>query len=360
MPARFRASLTEAPVTFSEPLKKHLPASRALAQNPRRALPQIKLTTGAKDGEWFPRRDLLSSNGDDRNFVAEIDNDGVARLRFGDGDCGRMPEAETVFTAAYRVGNGLAGNVGAETISRIVFDKTKFDGLSVRNPLAAHGGVAAEPVVEVKLFAPRAFRRELLRAITADDYAAIVMRDFPEAVQRAGAELRWTGSWHEARVAIDPRGPEEADPLLLREIERHLRPYQRIGHDVRVVQARYVPLSIVFTICIRPHFLRGHVEAALRDAFAAGPRANGAPGFFHPDKLTFGSGIYLSQLVAAAQAIEGVESVQVTTLQRLFEAPNHEIENGVLPLGGLEVAQLDNDLRAPDRGQLKFNLKGGR
>jgi hypothetical protein len=65
-------------------------------------------------------------------------------------------------------------------------------------------------------------------------------------------------------------------------------------------------------------------------------------------------------LVGAVQAVEGVESVSVTKLQRLFEEPKHEIARGVLPLGALEVAQLDNDLRAPEKGQLKLDLKGGR
>jgi hypothetical protein len=360
-PARFRARLKRTPVTYCEPLKKDLPASSLLRQNPRCALPQIGLAAEPGAVKWLPRRHLLSSNGDDPSFLVEIDNDGIARLRFGDGDCGRMPDANTTFQANYRVGNGPAGNVGAEKISRIVFDhKRSGDSLGVRNPMAARGGAEPEPIAEAKLFAPRAFRKELRRAITADDYAAIVMRDFSESVQRAGAELRWTGSWYEARVAIDPRGAEEAPPALLRKIERHLRRYRRIGHDVRAVQARYVPLHIEFAICVLSHFLRGHVEAALREVFTSRTRGNGEPGFFHPDNLTFGQGIYLSRLVATAQAVEGVESVRVTALRRLFEAPNHEIETGILPLGALEVAQLDNDLRSPEKGRLKFDMKGGR
>jgi hypothetical protein len=360
-PARFRALLKRTPLTYCEPLKKDLPASSLLWQNPRCALPQIGLAAEPGAVKWLPRRHLLSSTGDDPSFLVEIDNDGIARLRFGDGDCGRLPEANTTFQAKYRVGNGPAGNVGAEKISRIVFEeKRSGDSLGVRNPMAARGGAAPEPIAEAKLFAPRAFRKELRRAITADDYAAIVMRDFPESVQRAGGELRWTGSWYEARVAIDPRGTEEVVPALLRKIERHLRRFRRIGHDVRAVPARYVPLYIELGICVLPHFLRGHVEAALREVFTSRTRANGEPGFFHPDNLTFGQGIYLSRLIAAAQAVEGIESVWVTALRRLFEAPNHEIENGILPLGALEVAQLDNDLRSPEKGRLKLDMKGGR
>jgi hypothetical protein len=38
-------------------------------------------------------------------------------------------------------------------------------------------------------------------------------------------------------------------------------------------------------------------------------------GFFHPDNLTFGEGVYLSKLVAAAQAVPGVEGVTVKTFR---------------------------------------------
>jgi hypothetical protein len=86
----------------------------------------------------------------------------------------------------------------------------------------------------------------------------------------------------------------------------------------------------------------------------------GKRGFFHPDNMTFGQGIYLSQVVAAAQAVEGVESVGVTRFERLYEGPNGEIAAGVLLLGPLEIARLDNDPGFPERGRLTLKLEGGR
>jgi len=61
---------------------------------------------------------------------------------------------------------------------------------------------------------------------------------------------------------------------------------------------------------------------------------------------------YLSRLIATAQAVAGVESVTVRKLQRRFAEPNCEIEDGVLPLGAKEVAQLDNDPSFPEHGKL--------
>ena len=114
------------------------------------------------------------------------------------------------------------------------------------------------------------------------------------------------------------------------------------------------------TICVQRHFLRGHAKAALLDVFSNRIRPNGKPGFFHPDNLTFGQGIALSKLVATAQAVPGVQSVEVTTLERRFEGPNNELEQAFLPIGPLEIAQLDNDPSFPERGKLEFKMVGGR
>jgi predicted phage baseplate assembly protein len=275
-----------------------------------------------------------------------------------------MPDAGMTFTATYRRGNGKAGNVGAETLQYIVTrDLRSGSTMKPRNPMAARGGLEREPISEVKMFAPGAFKKTIERAITAEDYALLAQRnpnpDKPK-VQLASAQLRWTGSWHEARVDIDPFGAEELSDKLRNERKGYLYPYRRIGHDLSVAEARYVSLDIALEILVAPRYLRGHVESALRDVLSDRVLENGRSGFFHADNLTFGGGIYLSALVAAAQAVDGVTACAVTKLQRLFESANDEIENGVLPLGKNEIARLDNDPNFPEHGRLKLNLQGGR
>jgi predicted phage baseplate assembly protein len=291
-----------------------------------------------------------------------MEDDRRARLRFGNNELGRFPNAETLFQAQYRIGNGTIGNVGAESITHIVFRNNLPNGVNIalRNPLPASGGTNPELTLEGKLFAPHVFRKALQRAITADDYAQIVMRDFPNKVQRAAAKLCWTGSWFEVLVAIDPLGTEATDEELLCEITQHLYRYRRIGHDVVVAQASYVALDIAMTVCVLPHYLRGHVKFALLNVFSSQSMPDGSKGFFHPDNLSFGEGIYLSKLVATAQAVEGVESVVVTKLERFFAGPNQEKENGLLPLGAFEVARLDNDPSFPENGKFTLDMRGGR
>lgn len=390
IPGPFRPKLTKAPLTFSERFPtgdstkpKWPPAACLLTQDVRKALPQVWLNS-RPDKNWEAQYDLIESRQDDAHFVVEIDNDGIAHLRFGDGELGLKPPAGMTFGATdrtgnspadilgadkipllgatYRIGNGAVGNVGAETISRLVLKDTTLSGvfIIVRNPLPAQGGRNAEPLAEAKLFAPHDFRdpKKIQRAIIADDYEKITERN--PTVQQASAALVWTGSWYEADTAIDPLGREDADDASLTQIATYLEKYRRVGHDLRVIAARYVPLDLKLEVCALPHYQRAHVKTALLDFFSNRVLTGGKLGFFHPDNLTFGEGIFLSKIVATAQAVPGVECVKVTRFQRLFESANREIENGVLALRVNEVAQLDNDPSYPEHGKLEIQVAGGR
>jgi hypothetical protein len=357
--------LPRSPVTFSEPLGTLASASAAIAQDPRKALPRVELTGTPADPEqavetWRPVLDLLASSPADDVFVVEVDDELVAHLRFGDGELGRHPAAGESFSAAYRTGNGTSGNVGADTITRLVFEEGSESGaaLTVTNPLPATGGTDPEPVADAKLLGPSAFRTTIERAITADDYATLAERD--PRLQRAAASLEWTGSWYEARVGVDPLGTDEPPAALLRDVEAQLERYRRIGHDLAVVAADYVPLDLALTVCVLPDYLRGHVEGAVLDVLSARRLRDGTLGLFHPDNESFGTVVALSTIVAAVQAVQGVESVVVTRLQRLDEPPAGELEQGFLPLGPLEIAQLDNDPDFPEHGRLTLDVRGGR
>ena len=375
---KLRPTLSQTNLTFSQPLvpckvkrngcrrTEYTPASSLLIQDARTALPAITLTEASTEeskSSWWPKLDLLGSTDDDPHFVVEVEDDRTAYLRFGTHGCGQAPTAGASFHARYRVGNGVAGNVGAESITHIVFREdvgAPDTFLKVRNPLPAAGGTNPEPVAEAKLFAPHAFKKTLKRAITAQDYEAIVLRDFGDKVQRAAARLQWTGSWYQVFIAIDPLADEEVDEDLLHDIKHHLNRYRRIGHDLVIAQARYVPIEVKLCVQVLPHYLRAHVKLALQEAFSNRNLPGGRKGFFHPDNLSFGEGIHLSKLVAVAQAIPGVENAVVTQLKRQFICAETELEDGILPIGLFEIAQLDQDPNFPEHGNLILDIRGGR
>ena len=360
-----------APLTWAEPLPGQAPVCQLLARDPRFALPQLKvyggalgdvLVTGPPDPRWrwTAHHDLLQSGPDDRHCVVEIDDDGAAHLRFGDGVQGAQPQAGDFFRAASRIGNGPAGNVGRDSIVWLALKSGVLSAdLRPRNPLPASGGTAPESLAEVKQYAPGAFRAHPLRAIVADDYAMFAARA-PE-LQGAAAALEWNGSGYEAHVVVDPLGRESLPATLASRIAAELDRYRRIGHDVAVSGACYVPLRIDVLVCVLPEFLTAHVEAELRDRFGAGLRRDGTPGFFHPDRLQLGAPVFVSALLAEAQAVTGVAHVELRTLARVDGGVQGEVpDDGVLHLAAREIVQVDNDPDHPDHGSIAFTLGGGR
>ena len=330
------------------------PAAAALSQHPRKALPAVTVTgynaDGTEAGEWMPWRDLLTATPDTKAFVGETETDGRLTLRFGDGVNGAPPPPGGRIEIGYRVGNGAAGNVGAEAIAHLV----RCDGadeaiLAVRNPLPARGGTEPEPLDEVRRLAPLTPRRVRLRAITADDYAELASA--VPGVQRAAADLRWTGSGTEVHIAVDATGTGAAGDRLLARVEHTLDGVRRIGHDLVVQPAIAVPIDLELSVCAAAGYQRGHVHDAVRRAVLA---------LFDPDAVTFGGPVRISRVVAAAAAVPGVTSVTVTRLRRLFDQDEGELDDGLLRIGPLEVAQLDDDRNQPENGRLRIDIGGGR
>ena len=196
-----------------------------------RAVPEIFLRTSIDPNvpAWHPKRDLLNSNPTALEFVVEIDTDSAAYLRFGDNLLGKRPESGTQFTATYRVGNGVAGNVGAESLAHIVTGLTAIS--LVRNPLSAQGGVEPETIEDVRQRAPAAFRTQE-RAVTEADYAEVTQRD--KRVQRAAATFRWTGSWHTVFLTVDRLGGLLVDDPFKTSIRDFVERYRMAGYDLEV------------------------------------------------------------------------------------------------------------------------------
>ncbi len=357
VPPRFRPVLEDQPLTFAAPFDATASAASAMSWDVQTAMPAISLSSllNADTATWSPKRDLLNSAPDAAEFVVEIDSDGAAYLRFGDDLLGKRPDPGTQFTATYRVGNGVAGNVGAESLAHIV---TGLAAVSlVRNPLPAQGGVEPETLEDVRQRAPAAFRTQE-RAVTEADYAEVTQRD--KRVQRAAATFRWTGSWHTVFLTVDRLGGLLVDDPFKTSIRDFVERYRMAGYDLEVDAPEFVSLQIEMHVCVQPDYFRSDVEAALLQIFSNQILPDGTRGIFHPDNFTFGQTVYLSPLVATAQATDGVASVQVTVFQREGQDDVKPLQDGFLPMGRLEIARCDNDPNFAERGVFVLTMGGGK
>jgi hypothetical protein len=361
---RFHPLLDKGPLTQAAPyVEKQLAngggpvfmsAASATRWDLRDVLPEVRLED-SDNAEWFPARDLLASEPADRRFVAEVEADGRAYLRFGDDRFGLRPARNTGFTARYRVGNGVRGNVGADALAYVVTEDN--DVLGAYNPLPTQGGIEPESIEEVRQNAPSAFRVQE-RSVTPEDYAEVAQRH-PQ-VQRAAATIRWTGSWYTVFLTVDRFGGRPVDAEFEEELRVHLERYRLAGHDLEVDGPRYVPLEIEMLVCVLPEYFRSDVKATLLEVFGNQTRPDGRRGVFHPDNFTFGQPVYLSRLYEAAQGVKGVDWVDIRRFRRQGVPDDTALAAGELSLHRLEIARLDNDPNFPENGVLGLIMEGGK
>lgn len=354
---RYFPQLSLSPVTFAWPFDLTVPASRFLAPSPAgtaRPVPQI-VVQDDQGQEWEALDDLLSSNDTQLVYVLEIERDGRAFLRFGDGQYGVAPEAGARFQARYRVGNGTAGNVGRDTLAHIVTNVSSI--VAVRNPLTAAGGVDPETIEHICQQAPFAFRTQL-RAVTKDDYGVMAERD--PAIREARGTFRWTGSWYTAFVSVDPTAEGGLDSSLLSATRTRLNLVRTAGVDLDVEGAVIVGLRVEMNICVDPDYFQADVKRALMELFSAGTLCDGRPGALNPENFTFGQTIYTSPFVAAAQRVQGVAAARLAVFQRMDDPSTDGVALGYLTLGRLEIARCDNNPNRLDLGVFVLHMDGGK
>jgi hypothetical protein len=364
--ARYRPLLQQSPITFADPYDPTASANAAFAKRVLDALlPVILLSVPGEADTWSPLRDLLSSRFDVKQFVVEVENDGSAYLRFGDGIFGERPVPGTDFHARYRVGNGITGNIGPDSFFHVgsddpavVSDLSNPVVTAVSNPLPAIGGLDPETLEAVRQRAPYAFRIQN-RAVTEQDYGDIAQR-CDSSLQRAVGTFRWTGSWHTVFIAADRKGGVAVDDTFRTNLKQCMDFYRMAGHDLEVDAPIFVSLEIDMDVCVKPDYFASDVEEALLNVLSNRALPDGSRGTFYPDNFTFGQTVYLGPIYALVQSTAGVDSVRITKFQRQGIDSNIALDAGKLELNRLEIARLDNDPNFSEHGILKLNMLGGR
>jgi hypothetical protein len=335
-----------------------LSASKIMDFDPKEAVPVITLEGAFDDvsSTWKPEQDLLESGDSDPNFVVEVEADGTATLRFGDDANGQRPDSGTVFTANYRIGNGAAGNVGPDSITRLDTTDPIFNSFSCSNPLPATGGTDPETNDQIRRRAPQAFLTQE-RAVTPADYEAAA--GLNPLVNRASAVLRWTGSWYTVFLTVEPEGGGNLSQSLEKSLKKSVGAWRLAGQDLQLDSPQYVSLQIELSICVDPDYFNADVQQALLQVLSNRVLPNGQKGLFYPDNFTFGKKVYLSKVYAAARSVPGVIGVTAETFG--IQGTNTDYTtSGEIPMGHLQVARLDNDPSFPDHGQLTLHMEGGK
>lgn len=275
-------------------------------------------------------------------------------LRFGDGEFGTVPAGGTIFQVTYRLGNGRASNVPPDAITH--FDPSYSFVKAVTNPLAALDGQDPETPTEVRQLAPEAFRYLTYRAVQPEDYAEAAER-LPW-VQRAGAKLRWTGSWLTLFATPDPLGAATMTETQRTELGEQLDRFRQAGREAYGAGPRYADLDLEMVICVEPYAYAGEVKEAVQAVLLGLRGPNARPGFFSADNFSFGTPLRRSALEGAIQSVPGVRAVKSIRIRRRGWFTWRPLEL-TFEVGQDYVIRVENDLLHPGRGSLQLTMEGG-
>jgi hypothetical protein len=305
-----------------------------------------------EDGVWAPAATFHGPHGP--HTLVDLVGGGGATIRWGDGTFARQPTPGQRFLISYRLTSGADANVAADTL------RNPGPGLpaaieAVSNPLPVDDGVAPEDLRSIRDNAPVAWRDDPLFAVRTRDYAHQAER--LDWVDRASAELRWTGSWPTVRVATDPIGTLAWNDRQAGELQRLLTCAKQAGRDVVTMEPRFVALDLVLRLCLYPGVDPSRVVRRVRAALV-GPLERGQP-LFAPAHFTFGTPLDRSQVDAAVLAVPGVYAVLEVQLgargmRRLAPWDERRFSPGA---DGL--LRLDADRARPEHGSLVIEWEGG-
>ena len=329
------------------------------------------------DGGWQWVRSFMDENAslpDDEHFTLEDGNwrrvvgyqrigeeiihqdyagsDGKT-IRFGDNAFGKVPDNK-MFKVSYRLGNGRSGNVAADTLVNFDSGSVSMNFVEgITNPFAVENGINAETIEEVKQLAPEAFRAVTYRAVREEDYREAAER-LPW-VQRAGAQLRWTGSWITTFATPDPLAAVTITETQREELAVQLDRFRQAGREAVVTDPDYADIDLIITICVQPSAYPGEVEARVLTSLVGNQKTRG---FFSADNFTFGDPLRRSQLEAVVQRVPGVRATGEIQIRRRGYI-DWTVLNGPYQVGQREVLRLENDPDYPERGTLELIMEGG-
>jgi hypothetical protein len=358
--ARVNANVARA--THGETVNEILGSGDARAPNTRFALRGIPLTyvsaatpTGrraeltvrANDLLWEEVASLYARGPADRVYEIRIDDDAQASVLFGDGIEGaRLPSGDHNVRATYRKGLGLAGNVAAGRITNLLSRPLGVTGAS--NPSPATGGEDPETTDRARTNAPLTVLT-LERAVSIRDY-----RDFARAFAGiAKAHALWIPSGPARGVFLTVAGergaavPESSDTFV--NLQAALRLYGDALMPLVLKSYRDARFRVRASVRVADDadaaLVLAEVETRFRAAFAF-------------DARSFGQGVSVDEVSAAAHGVAGVVAVHVTELHR-SDTPSPAFVPRIfaaLPVASLTALPLAAELLTLDAAPLTLDL----
>ncbi|WP_426211280.1 PA14 domain-containing protein [Massilia sp. TWP1-3-3] len=298
--------------TFQRFALRQAPLTHIAAATASGAASTLALRVDGVLWQAAPRIGLLGPR--TRGYVLQLNDDGQSVVQFGDGVHGaRLPSGELNVEASYRVGLGSQGNLASGKIDLLLMRPLGLK--EVVNPVPASGGADPESGARARANAPLTVRT-LDRIVSLRD-----VQDFAAAfagIGKAQAVWLWNGAQRLVHLTVGGVDGADIDPLSAL--------HRNLAAAVDAARAPHQMLTIApgrtlwFGLDARVAVLAGQraapvlarVRLALQAAFGFAARS-------------YGQSLSGSELLAAMQAVEGVDWIDLDQM-RLRATPGGPVQ----------------------------------
>lgn len=199
----------------------------------------VSITSSGNTQTYSEASDLNNSNSSSQSFFIEPDKNKLYKISFGDNVISKRPDYNSTVAVTYRVCNGERSN-GANnfTADSTVAGQTSF---TLRAIERATGGAPIESIESVRFNAPRLYETQN-RAVTADDYKRLVLRDHNDigAVNAWGGEDNDPPIYGTVYIAVKPKVGTTISSSRKTALKLALRQYNVQSINVELADATYL------------------------------------------------------------------------------------------------------------------------
>lgn len=304
------------------------------------------LTLRANGVAWTEEPTLYHQSPNARVFSVLNHPGGVAQILTGDGVEGAtLPTGTANILASYRVGLGVAGNVGAGTITTLVDRPLGVSG--VVNPLAASGGQDPDTVGDIRTSAPLTVVT-LGRAVSIEDYQ-IIAQSYA-GVAKASAIWIPAGLYRGVFITVAAAGGAALAPgsQTLANLVATMKGYGVPNIAIHPQSFLETTFRIEADLAIDPAYDAGAVRAGVTEALT---------GEYNFASRGFGQGVTGDEIAALVQGVAGVIAVNVKKVSVVATSGAGDIGSAAFSLSAYNAwmaGALTTPLPRPNGGATKI------
>jgi predicted phage baseplate assembly protein len=256
--------------------------------------------------KWQEVNDFDASSALDNHFVA---NKLEGKISFGNGVRGNIPEKADKVVMKYRYGMDSHVLVKPGTIFKIADTyQNNLLGLSGTNPSASSPGIDQEKTKDAQARARKDLKIPFIAA-SSTDYEYIAKQTPGLRVARAKAIASSKPGSNTVNLVVVPFSLSKTPPApgngFLHTVAEHIDAHRLITTKVLVSGPNFIGISVTTDLTIKPgtdpRVVKEEVVNALTD-------------FLTPISWPFGRAVYMSEMYAQIDAVDGVDTIKSLSL----------------------------------------------